>query len=620
MADRLSYADALKEKMAHAPVAPTSSSAERERVEAQEGEAIEPEFVAAVTNMGRNAEFHPTIATPGEQLPEGYSRSCAGFLLCNTLSEVKVDQEVVRKESERLQKHAIVAYFVGGRQTNAVLTQWVAALQTQTSDWVGLGRDLGKGFFQILTKQAATTQKLLMLTPHRTRWGTSILQTWASGFDSSKPSRLKVPTWVTLRGIPGEFLGVAKDIAAGLGELLGSDKRNACTADQRFCVALQSGQGWKTQLAVHNDITGEKVVILVDYCNLPIRCRCCHSTEHLIKDCPSIKSTPPVGDTSETPVEDRSSAAVSGQSAGGLNVDSGGNPLPPPPPRTEPAPNGGPVNSVDSLMGVNSEPSTDFSGNHYENGEERLTPEYEWNGWEKVPRHKHSQRDRAPGDPPRRNKYSERILGYQRPENRRPEPGQAQGLDPQPSAEVHPSQSGLRAEGRIVQGHHRGRPANRSGRSSEGATPRNQGEQRDHRGGETGRRPTRRPDPTNVEWETGQRTIAVEAPAVPAVVEGTGAESGRRQEDPTAGQENSGDKMNRRYNQGVLAILRREAADDTLIMDENDALILAALEAAETRHNAGGTQPPQPEGVAPSRATLEPHSNGGRHHSMPPPG
>lgn len=112
------------------------------------------------------------------------------------------------------------------------------------------------------------------------------MKTWATGFNASHPTRLKVPTWVTLRGIPREFLGVGKEIAGGLGELLGCDKRNASLADQRFCVALQSGQGWKT---VTNDSTKEKVVIAVDYCNLPIRCRFCHSTEHLIRECPSFR-------------------------------------------------------------------------------------------------------------------------------------------------------------------------------------------------------------------------------------------------------------------------------------------------------------------------------------------
>lgn len=218
-----------------------------------------------------------------------------------------------------------------------------------------------------------------MLTPHRSKWGTCILQTWTTDFDSSKPLRLKVPTWVTLRGIPGEFLGVAKEIAGGLGELLGSDKRNAHTADQRFCVALQAGLGWQTQLAVTNENTGEKIVILVDYCNLPIRCRCCYSTGHLVKDCPGIK-TPSAGDqTDGPPAEDRDSSTPGTAPVG---TDGGAAPVIPPPPAI-----GGhnPTILVESseedssdkerrLMGTNSEETTSRSGNHYSNGDSRETP------------------------------------------------------------------------------------------------------------------------------------------------------------------------------------------------------------------------------------------------------
>lgn len=378
------YASALKEKMEHAPVAHTEANAARDVTEDQRGEAIEPELVAAVTGIRRHAEFHPTIATAGEKLPDGFARSCAGFLLCNTVLEVKVDQATVKKEMENLQKHAVVAYFVGGKQTPLALNQWIAALQSQVGDWVGLGRDLGKGFFQVLTRQPATTQKVLMYTPHRSRWGTCILQTWTTGFDSGKPSRLKVPTWVTLRGIPGEFLGVAKEIAGGLGELLGSDKRNATCADQRFCVALQAGQGWKTQLSVTNENMGEKVIISVDYCNLPIRCRCCQSTDHLIKDCPGIKAPNSAGETQ--PSEDQNSAAAGPpqQLEAGATIPSTHSQGA----AVDGSTGGVPRANEPQHMGTNSESTTSRSGNHYSNGDSRLTPEYEWNGWENVPRHK----------------------------------------------------------------------------------------------------------------------------------------------------------------------------------------------------------------------------------------
>lgn len=97
------------------------------------------------------------------------------------------------------------------------------AIQSQIGDHLCLGMNLGNGFFQILSQHPTATQKLLMLPPHHSKWGMCILQTWAPAFNANCPSNLKVPTWITLRGIPGEFLVVAKEIAEGLGKLIGSD-------------------------------------------------------------------------------------------------------------------------------------------------------------------------------------------------------------------------------------------------------------------------------------------------------------------------------------------------------------------------------------------------------------
>lgn len=101
-----------------------------------------------------------------------------------------------------------------------------------------------------------------------------------------------MPAWITLKKVEGEFLGSARQIAAGLGEVLGGDRRNAVTEDQRFCVTLTSGAPYEQFLGVTNPITGERSVIVVDYNHLPIRCRMCLAIDHLIKDCPVINNKP----------------------------------------------------------------------------------------------------------------------------------------------------------------------------------------------------------------------------------------------------------------------------------------------------------------------------------------
>jgi hypothetical protein len=66
---------------------------------------------------------------------------------------------------------------------------------------------------------------------------------------------MRTPTWVTLKGVPSELLDAAHELVGSLGQLLGSDQNNALSADQRFCVALSTSIGWKTQVNVRNEIT-----------------------------------------------------------------------------------------------------------------------------------------------------------------------------------------------------------------------------------------------------------------------------------------------------------------------------------------------------------------------------
>nr|PNR31133.1 hypothetical protein PHYPA_027450 [Physcomitrium patens] len=276
--------------MAHAPVAPGVLKATGGHIQAMGDKEIKPELVGTVTSMERNDKIHPTRAVPGEVLSEGYSRNCTGFFLCNNVMEVEVDQDTVKKDSEYLQNHAIVAYFVGGKQFALIISSWIDFVQKQVGDWVGEGRDMDRGFFQIMCRQLVITQKVLTLTPHKFQLGIYIVQSWTPRFNAARHTGLRVPTWVTLKNIPSEFLGVDAQMANNLGELLRSDKRNALLMDQRFCIGLSLGSGWKTSLFITNAVTRDKTIILIDYCNLSIQCRFCMSTSHLVKYCRGFPS------------------------------------------------------------------------------------------------------------------------------------------------------------------------------------------------------------------------------------------------------------------------------------------------------------------------------------------
>jgi hypothetical protein len=85
-----------------------------------------------------------------------------------------------------------------------------------------------------------------------------------------------------------EFVGVIKQITQSLDEILGIVKRNTYNEDQRFCIALLLGMPYETILGLVNPMTRRRTEIVIDYNNLPIRCRYCMAVNHLIKDCSSL--------------------------------------------------------------------------------------------------------------------------------------------------------------------------------------------------------------------------------------------------------------------------------------------------------------------------------------------
>lgn len=95
-----------------------------------------------------------------------------------------------------------------------------------------------------------------------------------------------IPTWITLKKLPLQYYGVAQEIAASLGRVIGKDTHNCHFRDPRFCIALDTSLGWETEIEIEDRVTGKLIPILVDYTNLPIRCRYCNDVNHQVKHCP----------------------------------------------------------------------------------------------------------------------------------------------------------------------------------------------------------------------------------------------------------------------------------------------------------------------------------------------
>jgi hypothetical protein len=68
-------------------------------------------------------------------------------------------------------------------------------------------------------------------------------------------------------------------------------------------VALTTGEPFLIIVEVVNPINGKPSIIAVDYNNLPIRCRQCLSTSHLVKDCSALKGRGTTEDAEPVAVE-----------------------------------------------------------------------------------------------------------------------------------------------------------------------------------------------------------------------------------------------------------------------------------------------------------------------------
>lgn len=77
----------------------------------------------------------------------------------------------------------------------------------------------------------------------------------------------------------------------------------------RFCIALDTSSSWETEIEIEDHPSGKLIPILVDYANLPIRCRYCSDLNHQISSCPQKQ-----GNARQTKLDPRSSTKLAPQS------------------------------------------------------------------------------------------------------------------------------------------------------------------------------------------------------------------------------------------------------------------------------------------------------------------
>ena len=231
--------------------------------------------------------INPTKPSEGESLPEGYARNYVGFLIKTNKKRIHVYEELVVAKERFLQNHLIVASFIGGRPSSSGFTTWLSKLNSEISgSSISYSGDLGWGFTCLKASNQNVARQALVLTPCRIGSFLCVFQQWTPLLDPSSSRDMLIPTWIILKKLSLQFFGVALEIAASLGKVLGKDTQNSYFKDPRFCIALDTTLDWVTKLEIEDRFISKLIPILVDYANLPIRCRYCNDLSHQIRECP----------------------------------------------------------------------------------------------------------------------------------------------------------------------------------------------------------------------------------------------------------------------------------------------------------------------------------------------
>ena len=130
------------------------------------------------------------------------------------------------------------------------MAAWLAVLQQRISGSLVLGQNFKKGFFLLKAGDLETSRHLLLLAPYRAEEGLCIFQRWFAGFDPTTEKTIhtnslrwshsmKIPTWITLKQVLVEFMGVIQEIVASIGDIIGSDLTST-SKEPRFYLGSDS--------------------------------------------------------------------------------------------------------------------------------------------------------------------------------------------------------------------------------------------------------------------------------------------------------------------------------------------------------------------------------------------
>ncbi len=151
--------------------------------------------------------------------------------------------------------------------------------------------DVRRGFLYLSTTIEEGTKKLLMLTPHKIPWGTTIYQEWILMFNLDYCKDWRFWCGVLWKCSPLSIELLAKRLLLNnlSRKILGNDLNNPKQKNPIFCVAMDSKLGWVSTIGI-GGIKGKTVVVKFKFEKYPTKCHFCVSLAHLIKEFQAFKT------------------------------------------------------------------------------------------------------------------------------------------------------------------------------------------------------------------------------------------------------------------------------------------------------------------------------------------
>lgn len=230
------------------------------------------------------------------------NRNSASSSTCKPVAtkkpQVFFPSERINARIQYMRDHALISKFVGIWPTKRALRAWISAVWHPKGD---ISLHLGlKGFFTTVFNCLEDRTRILEGGPYFFNSAGLFLKGWVERFNPDKEDLSSAPVWIRLYSLPWEYWEETslQEIGNAIGQFVRvAEETRLCkhTSYARICVYIDLKQPLPDTVSFfHED---SEWVQVIDYEQVPFRCRKCHDIGHLYRDCP-LNKTPSMPDKS----------------------------------------------------------------------------------------------------------------------------------------------------------------------------------------------------------------------------------------------------------------------------------------------------------------------------------